>query len=577
MNLVKIICVGLFLASCSSKPIDFYSSRRASTRPQVPVAKGKNNPYTTETVLASPKSEYSSANPYGLTTNPTSSSAPMADEKIPPIIADAHDAVNVLRNPSLPKKSAEDIIINHLSSSQLDAVSRDPALVSYRPLALWQLGQMYLKNKRASQALEYYRALTSQYPQHHLSLQANTMINLLQVTQEVDSKVIGAILPLTGKNANVGQHALNALRIGFGINKPDAKFKLAVFDTKSLPELAASGVDKLLTDDKAIALIGGLSSREATLAAQRADLLSVPFIALSQKPGLTGIGDFVFRNSLTPEMQVDQLVSFAFEKLSAKRFALLYPNDSYGVEFSNIFWDQVLARGGQITAAQTYDAKENDFTGIIQKLVGTYYPEARPEEYKQRLDELKKNKKDRAKKNKDKPPVVKNSREHEVEESILQPVIDFDVLFLPDSGKTLGQVMAFMKVSDISSLTYLGTNIWNSPDIVKRAAGQKEMVYFVDALDPNDTSIRETAFFKEYMAEYNEEPTLIEMQSFESAKILRDMISSGGTTRDSLASKLRIMGRSSGVTGELRMTNQREIERPVHVLSLDNGLIKRIN
>ncbi len=464
--------------------------------------------------------------------------------------------------------------------SELESAGRDQSLANYKPLILWQLGQSYQKAKKSSQALENYRALASQFPQNALSTRANVMIELMQASQSVDSNVVGAVLPLTGKNSSVGQHALNALKLGLGTEKSDSKFKLVTYDTQSNPDLAAAGVDKLLLENKPIALVGGLSSKEATLLAQRAELFSVPFIALSQKPGLTNIGDFVFRNSLTPEMQVDQLAQFAFEKLNAKRFAILFPNDSYGVEFANIFWDQVLARGGQVTAAQTYDPKENDFTGIIQQLVGTYYPEARAEEYKQRLEDMKKAKRLRAQRNKkdNKKPNVKNSREHEVEESVLQPIVDFDVLFLPDSGKTLSQVMAFMKVNEVSNLTYLGTNIWNSPDIVKRAAsGQKENIYFVDALDPNDNKVRETPFFKEYFAAFNEEPTLIEMQAYESAKILREQISFGGTSRDSLASKLRIMGRSTGITGELRMTNQREIERPVHVLSLDNGLIRKIN
>lgn len=581
--------LGLIYVSCSNKPIEFYSNRRpqhpqsqASQPKQAqqsvkPVAKEPTPTpgFTTETITEpQTASKYSSENPMALAIPPAATAPAVI------VMPESSDALSLLRHYSAHQKISEDLILNRLSTSELNSALSDQSLSTYRPLMLWQMGQLYQKNKRSSQALENYRALTSQFPQHHLSIRANTMIELIQATQSVDATVIGAILPLTGRNASVGQHTLNALRLGLGADKPDSRFKLVTYDTQSNPDTAASGVDKLLIDNKAIALVGGLSSKEATVLAQRAELFSVPFVALSQKPGLTNVGEFVFRNSLTPEMQVDQLANFAFGKLSAKRFAILYPNDSYGVEFANIFWDQVLARGGQVTAVQTYDPKENDFTGIIQQLVGTYYPEARPEEYKQRLEDIKKAKHLKAQKNKkeNKKPVVKNSREHEVEESVLQPIVDFDVLFLPDSGKTLSQVMAFMKVNEVSNLTYLGTNIWNSPDIVKRAAlGQKENIYFVDAIDPNDNAVRETPFFKEYLAAFSEEPTLIEMQAYESAKILRDQISSGGTSRDSLASRLRIMGRSTGITGELRMSNQREIERPVHVLSLDNGLIRKIN
>jgi len=574
--------LGFTYLSCSSKPVEFYSTRKqvpqTAQRPQNqnssrPTVKEAPATYTTEAVAETPV-----ATPKVSTEN--LSTPPNIAPPTVPSAPDSSDALGLLRHYSHNQKVSEDLITNRLSTSELESAARDQSLANYKPLILWQLGQSYQKTKRSSQALEYYRSLTSQFPQNQLSTRANVMIELMQASQSVDATVVGAVLPLTGRNSSVGQHALNALKLGLGTDKPDSRFKLVTYDTQSNPDLAAAGVDKLLLENKPIALVGGLSSKEATLLAQRAELFSVPFIALSQKPGLTSIGDFVFRNSLTPEMQVDQLAQFAFEKLNAKRFAILFPNDSYGVEFANIFWDQVLARGGQVTAAQTYDPKENDFTGIIQQLVGTYYPEARAEEYKQRLDDMKKAKRLRAQKNKkdNKKPVVKNSREHEVEESVLQPIVDFDVLFLPDSGKTLSQVMAFMKVNEVSNLTYLGTNIWNSPDIVKRAAsGQKENIYFVDALDPNDNKVRETPFFKEYFATFNEEPTLIEMQAYESAKILREQISFGGTSRDSLASKLRIMGRSTGITGELRMTNQREIERPVHVLSLDNGLIRKIN
>lgn len=585
-RIVFLMALSVIYFSCSSKPVDFYPARK--TQPQAPhqrtqalpsakppSAPAKPSPtFTTETIAIDEPVKAPVENSVNSPPFTTEQPAP------PPMLTELTDNLSLLKHHLGNQKISEDIILNRLNTSELESVNRDPSLSAYRPIALWQLGQTYQKNKRSSQALDTYENLSSQFPQHQLANRANAMIELIQASQSVDSSVIGAVLPLTGRSASVGQHALNALRLGLGVDKPDARFKLVTFDTQSNPDLAASGVDKLLIENKVIAIVGGLSAKEATLLAQRTELFSIPYIALSQKPGLTATGDFVFRNSLTPEMQVDQLVDFAAEKLSAKRYAILYPNDSYGVEFANIFWDHVLAHGGQVTAVQTYDPKENDFTGIIQQLVGTYYPEGRPEEYKQRLEELKNVKRLRAQKNKkeNKKPVVKNSREHEVEESVLQPIVDFDVLFLPDSGKTLSQVMAFMKVNEVSNLTYLGTNIWNSPDIIKRSsAGTKDKIYFVDAIDPNDTSVRETPFFKEYFALYNEEPTLIEMQAYESAKILRDQISSGGTSRDSLASRLRIMGRSTGVTGQLRMTNQREIERPVHVLSLDNGLIRRMN
>ena len=53
-----------------------------------------------------------------------------------------------------------------------------------------------------------------------------------------------------------------------------------------------------------------------------------------------------------------------------------------GLNMPIFFWDEVSARGGVITAAQTYDSKETDFNHIIKRLVGTFYLEDRKDEYK---------------------------------------------------------------------------------------------------------------------------------------------------------------------------------------------------
>ncbi len=444
-------------------------------------------------------------------------------------------------------------------------------------------------------------SLTSSNTSTDISLPSSTdtltttapVINNLEpttLTYEVDAKVIGAVLPLSGKNASIGQRALNAIKMGLDLipslrgagaaaAASDNKLRLAVFDSQSSPELAAQGADKLVKEDKAIALLGGFTAKEATALALRAEELRTPYIGFSQKSGLTAIGNYIFRNSVTPEMQVDKLVQFAFDQLSARRFAILFPNDTYGVEFSNIFWDHVLARGGEITAAQTYDPKENDFSEIIQKITGTYYLEARAEEYAEKQLELKASKAAAMKKNK-----KKGGRGRWTEEGLLSPIVDFDVLFIPDSSRTLGQIIAFMKYHEVTGLKYLGTNIWNSPDLPARTAGGKNSFYFVDALDFSDVSgscggaatCPSNRFFKDYLKLYGEEPTMVEVQAYESAKIIKNQLLSGVSTRAMLADNLRSLGRSPGITGELRMSSQREIERPIHVLTLDSGLVKKI-
>lgn len=551
----------LFVTSCASRPvIEVDPSRQNSlqqTKSKSKVTEKKPEPKSP--IIIEPIKPVAPAAP------------PIAEIKINPKVQTPDSLLKNANNSA----AANDLIENTLTLNELEAAAADSSLSAFKPQLLLKIGKVYQKNKNPERAGEYYRSVTALYPQSTQATQASVLLASLHAsTSEADANVIGAILPLTGRNASVGQHALNAIRLALELNKPENKFRIALFDSKSEPDMAAKGVDKLVNEDKAIVILGGFSAKEAVAIANRTELMSIPFIAFSQKPGLTNIGDYVFRNALTPEMQVDRLVSFAWEKLSARKFAVLYPNDSYGVEFANSFWDHVLARGGQITAAQVYDPKATDFSDVIQKMVGTYYEDARASEFKQRLEEMKASAR---KKSKEKSAKIKSQRDSYADSNILPPIVDFDVLFVPDNSRALGQVLAFMKFNDVTKMNYLGTNLWNSADLPKRAANDDDAgIFYVDAIDTNDTELRASSFFKEYTQTYNEEPTLVEVQAYEATKLVKDQIQAGISGREALAIRLRDIGSITGLTGTLKMNDLRELVRPVHVMGLDSGVIKKV-
>ncbi len=389
---------------------------------------------------------------------------------------------------------------------------------------------------------------------------------------ETNNRKIGVILPLTGRNSAISQRALAAIRLGFKIDS-SSDFSLALYDSQGNPELAAKGVEKLLQDEKVIAILGGLAAREASAIAQQAEFFQVPFFAFSQKSDLTDDARYTFRNSVTPAMQVSKLVEYAITKLGHKKFAILSPNDAYGIEFANQFWDHVLAYGGTIVGAQVYDAKESDLTSYIQKLVGTYYVENRPEEYRIRMDEIKERKR---KQNQAAKAPARKTRESESKENVLTPIVDFDAIFIPDSSVAMGQAIGFFRAADVTQLTYLGTNLWNTEDLPRRAhqvaAGAVNHFYFVDNVI-SDEQRRRSEFNALFNATYKEQPSIIEVQTFESARILRDLLLTGARDRYSLASRLRELGRRQGAFAEIYMNNSNEVVRDLSVLSLQNGII----
>lgn len=453
---------------------------------------------------------------------------------------------------------AIDIVENKLTPEQLEDVADDSNYGYIRGHAMYRLGEMAIANRDAKAARKYFAGVSEYLPGSDLALRSQDLLNDLESIRSVSSKTIGVVLPLSGKNAPVGQRALRGVEMGLGLHLPGSGFKLAVIDSEGNPDTARRGVERLVKEDNAIAIIGSLLSRTAPAVASKANELGVPTLALSQRSGLTEVGPTVFRNSLTTTMQVRHLVRTAMEDLGMKKFAVLYPNDPYGVEFTNIFWDEVLARGGQITAAQTYSNKETDFRLPIQRLVGTYYGEARDDEFKIRLKELQQADKKRS------------SRQSNLE-NVLPPVADFDAIFIPDSAKSLGQISAMLAYSDIRGVKLLGTNLWNTPGIAKRLGSSAGNIIFVDSY--LDAAQERSRFVSEYKTLFNEEPSLIEIQAYDSALILRQLVASGSDSREALVEKLSRLSKFPGAIGSLSMNSEREIERPVVTLTINNGEI----
>jgi hypothetical protein len=55
------------------------------------------------------------------------------------------------------------------------------------------------------------------------------------------------------------------------------------------------------------------------------------------------------------------------------RFAILYPDETYGVTFMNLFWDRLIENGGKVVGLEAYNPEHTDFADPIKKLVGLYY------------------------------------------------------------------------------------------------------------------------------------------------------------------------------------------------------------
>lgn len=458
------------------------------------------------------------------------------------------------------KQKSIELINDKLSVEDLHQVSRSSDYGYLRGYSLFRLGNIEVQTK-PDESKKFFNSVIELLPESDIAERSKAIIYDMEAAKRVSPQTIGVVLPLTGKNSAVGQRVLRGIQLGLGTNQSFSKFKIAVIDSEGRADTARKGVERLIKEDNVIAIIGGVLSKTVQSELIVASDYNVPFIYLSQKQGVNVIHPFSVRNALTAEMQVRQLVRTAMVDMDMKDFAILYPNDAYGIEYANAFWDEVLAQGGKIVSAQTYDSKETDFRPMVQRLVGTYYIEARKDEYTQKMKLFKQNLKN------------KNSRENVNVDDLLPPIQDFDALFIPDQARVIAQVGAFLNYSGVKETTIFSTNLLNTPGSNKKISNFNYPVLFVDSFISDGPNQINSDFARDYLSFFNEKPSQIEISAYDSGLILRQLLLKGAETREELGSALVQLKSFPGSYGALNVTSAKEILRPLITLTFNKGEI----
>jgi ABC-type branched-subunit amino acid transport system substrate-binding protein len=307
-------------------------------------------------------------------------------------------------------------------------------------------------------------------------------------------------------------------------------------------------------------------------------------INLSRREGIPQVGPNIFRLCLTTQQQAKAIVKLSMDTLGYKRFAVLYPNMSVGLEFVNAFWDEVEARGGEIRGAESYDHDQTTFTVPVKKLVGRYWIEARTD-YLKAVADIHKN-----------HALTQMQRQHQQEAVLksLPPITDFDAIFIPDNAKEVGYIapaLAFEDIivstdteelkriakttgrDDIKPIRLLGGNGWNSPRTVERGGKFVEGAVFVDGFFLNDPEPRVQRFVKLFRDTLRSDPSLPDAQAFDAAGIIAQGLALHPADRAALERWLSQLNGYSGVTGKIGFDKDGEAQRDLYILTIDHGQI----
>ena len=337
---------------------------------------------------------------------------------------------------------------------------------------------------------------------------------------------VGVFLSLTGATAAYGISALNAFKLALDETNAAGgvagrQLELVVEDDHSNTAEVAGLVSKLIKQNKVHALLAEPISTRALAGAPIAQEHKLVMISpAAVKPELTMTGDFIFRACFTSPVEGEAIAQFAFGKLKAKRAAIILDGkNDYAVVLAGFFAESFKKLGGEIVTQQNYEASDQEISVQLKTINAA----------------------------------------------------NADVIFAPGFYSTAGLVAGEAKRQG-SKATLIGSDGWDSPELLKGAGDAFEGVYFANHfwVGSNDPLVRK--FVADYTAKFGVAPDAGAATAYDAARLLFDAIKRAGSTdssaiRDALAKTANF----PGVTGPITIDANRNAVVPVYMLRIEKG------
>ena len=351
--------------------------------------------------------------------------------------------------------------------------------------------------------------------------------------KKADTIKVGANLEMTGGSASYGISSKNAIELAFkeinekgGIN--GKQLELVVADNKSEAAEATNAMQKLVSQDNVVAVIGpNLSSSVIAASAinNSAKVLDIapmatnPYVTVDQASGKTK--DFNYRTCFIDPFQGTVMAKFATAELGVGNAAILIDNSSdYAKGLAQFFKENFVKEGGAVTAEESYLQKDTDFKATLTKIKAT----------------------------------------------------NPDFLYVPGYYQEVGLIVK--KARELGmNMPIAGGDGWDSakmPEIAGAAALNN--TYFSSLYSPEDSSDINKNFVAAYEKAYGQKPDVFAALSYDSALLVAEAIKNAGSTEPAKISEAmaKING-FSGVSGSVTFDDKHNPVKSAVILEYKDG------
>ncbi|MBC8286150.1 MAG: penicillin-binding protein activator [Nitrospinae bacterium] len=416
------------------------------------------------------------------------------------------------------------------------------------------------------------------FPTHARKAEMENRLN--QIKADTGTRIkIGVILPLTGKLASTGQKVLQGIQLAVNQLPFQTREKLALEVRDSGHQLPMKSIIADLSGlPNLVGIIGPLLSDEVKIAGEVAMQYQIPiFSPTASTHGLVDENPFMFRNALTREIQAKFLAEYSVNTLQLKRFAVLHPFEAFGLELKDTFINEVESLGGEVVAVAGYERTQNDFKKQILELGGV------------EDDNLEKIARDLVLSEGVIPDFSDTSAlsrplidmghwsGNDVEKLKVSLELSYDAIFIPGVYDKVGLIIPQLAFYNINTVTLLGANGWNDPELVKMGGKYLNKVYFVDGYYPDSHQAEVKKFVQDFKTNFGEEPNYLSAQAFDAANIVIKNVLAGADNRIKMKESLKSVKDFPGVTGKTTLLPSGDSEKNIFALTVKRKKIVQQN
>lgn len=343
-----------------------------------------------------------------------------------------------------------------------------------------------------------------------------------------DTIRIGGLAPLTGDAASYGVAVNNAIQMAVedinangGIDGKQIKY--IYYDEKGDTTEATNAYNKLVQDDKVVAIIGDVTTKPTLAVAQTSQQDNIPIItATATAAEVTLTGPNIFRACFTDPFQGELMASYASEKLGATKVAVLSDMaDDYSSGIAEAFVAKAEELGMQVVADEKYQDGDVDFKSQLTNIKGQ----------------------------------------------------NPDVLFLPVYYEDLRLISAQAKEVGVTA-QLCGADGWDSVLTDNFDSSVLNGGVFCSQYSTESTDERVQSFISAYKEKYEMDPNMFAVLAYDATNMMAQAISDAGSTDSQAIIDAMAALEYDGLTGRMTFDEDRNPQKSAVIVSIQDNAYK---